>query len=144
MISEHIGAVRLFFTLVGILGSLFAIHLANWFREALKLKQKSELRNRDGSQAETYQQFRECKNDEARLFNHVPILMAVILTGFVVLVCVLSGMLLYDSIPNDRIALFTATVIGTYFIIYIVLTLYFLIGGFVFIRRSIRKSLEKP
>jgi len=134
--------MSLFLTLVGLLGTFYAVQLANWYRELLALQYKWKL-NKDGEEAEVQPVRRECRYALRGLYNQVIFWVTLVLTAFLVFVCVLSAILVIDLYQKEQLARFLIWVLGAFLAIYLGLTAYFLFVGYR-IGRSLDREINPP
>lgn len=135
-----LNVVGLYLTLFGFLGSLFAIHLSNWFREMLALEQKYE-QNKDGDNAEEQAAVRECRYKLRELYNYVTSTVSVALTVFLLFVFWHGWRLISGADSTGPIVSDLAVVAGTFLAMYLLLTLFFLIRGY-YIGYRLNKALN--
>jgi predicted PurR-regulated permease PerM len=129
MSEKMLNVLGLFLTLFGLLGSLFAIHLSNWFRELLALDQKFEQnKNRDND--EEKKAVRECRYKLRELYNHVTATVSAILTVFLMFVFWRGEKLITSQATPDPVVSDLALVASAFFIVYLFLTLFFLTRGY--------------
>jgi len=143
---NELTVLGIFLTLISLLGTFFYIHLSSWFRDIIALKSKWEL-NEIGNKPEEEQACRECRYALRGLFNYVPLSIAIVISAFIGLVSwysfsFLSTVEVKHSLANALCVIFT-----TFLIIYFLLTLYFLIHGYIIgfqISNRIMKKFPKP
>lgn len=126
--SELTSTIGFFLTLTSLLGTFFYVHLSNWFREILELKSKYD-ENSVGDERRKQARI-ECRFQLKRLLNHVPLLVSVVITVFILVMLYLvfemvSSMPSRPAIINYYVPAFLCF-LGTY----IVLTTYFLVYGY--------------
>ena len=85
MSDTELSIINLFFTLLGLLGTFFAVQLGSWYSNLLSLHRKWEM-NQDKATADEIAALRECKYELKGLYNHVTPLITVIVTGFLALI----------------------------------------------------------
>ena len=132
--------ISLFFTLFGLLGSLFAIHLSNWFREILSLKQKYEINRTQDTDVEK-SALRECRYKLRELYNPVTWIVYLLLTVFLVFVLWRGALLISPYWDKDMLAQEVRNVAIGFLTLYTALSLFFLIGGY-WICSSLKKNLR--
>lgn len=141
MVDSNIySVIGIFLTLIGLMGTFFYIHLSNWLQELLKLNSKWE-QNKPGTDASQMSAKRECKYELRGLFNHVPILISCMITTFSIIVWRNSSFLL-DKFQSDTISSLLHTALDLYMYIYLALTTYILLHGYI-IGFSIWKNTRK-
>jgi len=128
--SEITATIGFFLTLTSLLGTYFYVHLSTWFRELLELNSKWE-ENSVGMEEFRKRARTECRFQLKRQLNHVPILISGILTAFIISMIVISSNLIASVTPRPAILNYYTTAFVIFFITYIVLTLYFLIHGYI-------------
>lgn len=127
--SELTSTIGFFLTLTSLLGTFFYVHLSNWFREKLELKSKYD-ENSVGDDERRKQARIECRFQLKRLLNHVPPLVSVVITVFILAMLYIAFEMV-SSMPS-RPAIFNYYVpaflcfLGTY----LALTTYFLVYGY--------------
>jgi hypothetical protein len=128
--SEITATIGFFLTLTSLLGTYFYVHLSTWFRELLELNSKWE-ENSIGMEEFRKRARIECRFQLKRHLNHVPLLISFILTAFIVSMWILSSHLIASVSPRPVIFNYYSTAFIVFFITYALLTLYFLIHGYV-------------
>jgi hypothetical protein len=116
-------------TLTSLLGTYFYVHLSNWLRDMLKLKAKWDI-NKKGSDVDQIKAQWECKIEIKGLFNHIPIMISLIISAFIWFVCVRSLVLLAAA-PTESLAQLLSMIIIIFLVLYTLLTMYFLIHGMI-------------
>jgi|SRR5882724_2217601 len=138
--SDITSAIGFMLTLIGLIGTFFYVHLSTWLREVLELKAKYKL-NSVGDSEPRKEGRLECKFQLRRFLNHIPLLVSIAITGFILLVCNLGSELLKSIQPEPPIASYYRTA-STYFLfIYFGLTIYFLLHGYL-VAFWLRKKLK--
>jgi hypothetical protein len=117
-------------TLVGLIGTFFYVHLSNWLREILELKAKYQL-NAVGENDVRVQGRLECKFQLRRLFNHIPALVAMVISGFILFVLGVATRLVAAVQPEPPVIPYYRTAAKGFLCVYFVLTLYLLLYGYV-------------
>lgn len=128
--SEITATIGFFLTLTSLLGTYFYVHLSTWFRELLELNSKWE-ENSVGEDEYRKRARIECRFQIKRYLNHVPLLVSSILTAFIIAMGIISNQLIASVTPRPVIFNYYRIAFGLFFITYIVLTLYFLIHGYI-------------
>lgn len=127
--SDVTSTIGFMLTLIGLIGTFFYVHLSNWLREVLELKAKYKL-NSVGDTERRQEGRLECKFQLRRLLNHIPILVSLAITGFILIVCRLGARLLSQIQPEPAVAPYYREA-TTYFLwVYFGLSIYFLIHGY--------------
>ena len=118
----------LFLTLVSLLGTFFYIHLGNWRRDLIKLKAKWE-QNKFNQTDDERSAVLEVRYELPGLANYVVPLVTGVVTGFIVLIAVLSAVLwsYYGGPPALRAFMRVAG--GASLALYLGLTGLFLVDG---------------
>jgi hypothetical protein len=134
MNSDTLSVIGFYLTLFGLLGSLFAVHLANWYREILALETKAELNKGKGT-AEQQAAIRECRYKLREANNHVIYIVAFVVSAFLLFVF-LRSLGLLTALPkpsNDKAQPDLIWEVGLAFKVFLavygILTIWFLIGG---------------
>jgi len=128
--SDLTAAIGYFLTLTGLLSTFFYVHLSNWFREILELQSKYD-ENKTGDEERRRNARVECRFQLKRLLNHVPILISVIMTIFISTMTILAFIMIGSINPCPVIFVYYAIAFLVFIIAYFVLTLYFLIHGYI-------------
>jgi hypothetical protein len=118
-------------TLVGLLGTLFNIHLGNWFREILALRAKWAAN--EGNTDFELQARLECRYVLPGLCNATPLLTSVALSAFIGLVTAVAVKLLVPQLSSDPVAGDFLKVYVAFLVVYTVLSSYFLGRGYLFL-----------
>ncbi len=127
--TEVTTAIGFFLTLVGLLGTFFYVHLSNWLREILELKAKYDL-NSKGDTEDRRKAVLECRFQLRRLLNHIPLLVAILISTFIG-VLAWNATALIDSLqPRPLLMTYYVRVGTTFLLIYAALTLYLLVYGY--------------
>jgi hypothetical protein len=129
MKENTLSVIGLFLTLFGILGSLFAIHIANWYREMLSLEQKFE-QNKAKDTAEEKTALRECRYKLRELYNSVTWFVSLVLTAFLLFVFYHGCYLVMPYVSTDSAAAAVARVAMIFLIVYLLLIILFLFKGY--------------
>lgn len=118
----------LFLTLVSLLGTFFYIHLGNWRRDLIKLKAKWE-QNKFNQTDEERSAVLEVRYELPGLANYVVPLVSAVVTGFILLIAVLSAVLwsYYTGLAALRTYMRVAG--GASLFLYVGLTALFLVDG---------------
>ena len=116
-------------TLTSLLGTYFYVHLSNWLRDMFKLKAKWDT-NKKGSDGDQVKAQWECKIEIEGLFNHIPIMISLIISAFIWFVCVRSLSLLAAA-PAEPLAQLLSMMLIIFLVLYTLLTLYFLVHGMI-------------
>lgn len=128
--SDMTATVGFLLTLVSLTGTFFYVHLSNWLREILELQAKYEL-NRVGDTESRKQGRLECRFQLKRLFNHIPLLISIVVTAFLFLIAGVASDLISAVAPQPLIVPYYRRAGVIFLIIYTVLTLYLLLYGYV-------------
>lgn len=129
MDANALSAIGLYLTLVGLLGTFYAVQLANWYRDLLTLRSKWD-RSDTGTPLEIQIARRDCRLTLRGLYNWVILVVTLILSAFIGFVGYKSYELLKAQPANDKIAASLWQVLLLFLAIYTVLTLFFLIDGY--------------
>ena len=117
-------------TLVGLIGTFFYVQLSNWLREILELNSKYEL-NRVGETEARKQARLECKFQLRRLLNHIPALIAVLISIFIIAVLAIARNMIAATQPQPAVVPYYKTAAVWFLIIYFSLTIYLLLHGYI-------------
>lgn len=117
-------------TLIGLIGTFFYVQLSNWLREILELNSKWEL-NKVGDTEARKQGRLECKFQLRRLLNHIPALMAILISIFIIAVIVIARNLIAATQPQPAVVPYYRTAAVWFLIIYFSLTIYLLLHGYI-------------
>jgi hypothetical protein len=134
MNSDVLSVIGFYLTLFGLLGSLFAVHLANWYREILALETKADLNKGKGTE-EQKAAIRECRYKLRETNNHVIYVVAFVISAFLLFVFWRSLELLRaipgSSVNRDRtnLACEVGLAFKVFLSVYLILTIWFLAGG---------------
>ena len=139
--SEILTSIGFFLTLVGLLGTFFYIHLSNWFRDILELQSKFK-ENEVGDQDYRRHAIVECKYQLKRVLNHVPLLVSIIISSFIIVLTTMAWNMINYLDPRPLIFSYYESAIMWFLVAYFSLTLYFLIHGYS-IAYILRKKLFK-
>ena len=140
--GEVTATIGFLLTLVSLVGTLFYVHLSNWLRELLEVKAKYEL-NKVGETESRRQGRIECRFQLRRLFNHVPLLISVVLSVFIALLCGVAQDLIAVAMPRPPVIPYYVRAATFFLIIYFGLTAYLLVHGYLvafFLHRNLRKQ----
>lgn len=127
-------AIGFFLTLVGLLGTFFYVHLSNWLREILELKAKYDL-NSKGDSEDRRKAVLECRFQLKRLRNHIPVLVALLISTFLGVVTYSAAQLIRSLDPRPLLMTYYLRIGTVFLLIYAALTLYFLIHGYLVANR---------
>ena len=141
--SELTSAIGFFLTLTGLLSTFFYVHLSNWFREILELQCKYN-ENKVGDDDRRRNARVECKYQLKRLYNHVPILVSVVITIFISTMATMASGMISLVIPKPVIFKYYEDAFTIFIFAYDILTLYFLIHGYVIAYRLSKALNPKP
>jgi hypothetical protein len=130
-----------FLTLTSLLGTFFYVHLSNWFREILELREKVEL-NSAGDDEPRKRALIECRFQLKRLRNHVTVVVSVVITLFIVVMFVIACVMISALGQIPSFVPYYEAAFFAFFGTYLVLTLYFLIRGYV-TASAIRRMLPR-
>jgi hypothetical protein len=131
-ISEDsaVAAISIFLTLVGLIGTFFYIHLSSWLSDLLQLKSKWDL-NATGESPERKEARLECRYEIKRLLNHIPILVSVVTTGFLIFISEIARRMSLEIVSEPASFWYYKIAYKTFLIVYLILTAYLLIFGYV-------------
>ena len=87
--ANALAVIGLYFTLAGLLGTFFYVHLSSWLQDLLRLKAKWEV-NRLGTDDAQRAAIRECRFEIKGLYNHIPFTVALAMSSFI-------GILAFDT-----------------------------------------------
>jgi hypothetical protein len=118
------------FTLISLLGSFFYIQISNWYSEVLELNKKYE-ENKEKTNAEMKDAIRECRYEYKKLFNFVPVITTIAISGFLIFISERSFFIL-NGIQSDKNAVIIQTALFVFLAIYFTLMLVFIVGGLVY------------
>jgi len=121
--------IGLYLTLAGLLGTFFYVHLSNWLQSLLRLQAKWQV-NKRGTDTEQRSAIRECRFELKGLFNHIPIVVALGISGFIGLLS-RDALDMLSEVPGDALAQRLTSILCAFLWLYFLLTLYLLIHGFV-------------
>ncbi|NMB56124.1 MAG: hypothetical protein GYA15_15645 [Leptolinea sp.] len=138
--SELTSAIGFFLTLTGLLSTFFYVHLSNWFREILELQSKYD-ENKVGDDDRRRNARIECKYQLKRLYNHVPLLVSVVITIFISAMATMASGMIGQVTPKPLIFQYYETAFTLFIFAYDILTLYFLIHGY-FIAHRLSKVIN--
>ncbi len=128
--SDLTATIGFMLTLVGLIGTFFYVHLSNWLRELLELKSKYDL-NSVGNTEARKEGILECKYQLRRLLNHIPLLIAAVISFFIVEVVIIAKNLISAVQPLPPVVPYYESA-GKYFlVIYFGLTVYLLLHGYI-------------
>ena len=134
--------IGLYFTLAGLLGTFFYVHLSSWLQNLLKLQAKWNV-NRLGTDEAQKSAIRECRFELKGLFNHIPVLVALIVSIFI-FVLSKDALELLSQAPKDMLAYRLGYMLTCFLWLYYTLTGYLLLHGIV-LGFTIRNGLKpKP
>ena len=128
--SDVTATIGFMLTLVGLIGTFFYVHLSTWLREILELKSKYEL-NSVGNSETRKEGILECKYQLRRLFNHIPVLVAAVISFFIVEVVLIAKNLISAVQPQPPVVPYYQSAAKYFLIIYFGLTLYLLLHGYI-------------
>jgi hypothetical protein len=127
--STILTTIGLYLTLIGLLTSFFYIHLSNWLRDLFRLKAKWEI-NQHKTDPQQITAIRECRFELKGLYNHLPVLISIVISAFVTMVYYSARVLLL-TVSQDPVSQQLAIILYIFFGIFIILTLYLLIHGYI-------------
>jgi hypothetical protein len=87
--SDALSVFGFFLTLVGLLGTFFYIHLAEWYRDVLALETKWEV-NKSGDDQDKKAARKECQYEAAQMASWSTLVTSIVVTVFIMLVAALS------------------------------------------------------
>jgi hypothetical protein len=136
MNSDTLSVIGFYLTLFGLLGSLFAVHLANWYREILALETKADLNKGKGTE-EQKAAIRECRYKLRETNNHVIYVVAFVISGFLLFVF-LRSLELLSALPatsvnqvHPNLPWEVGLAFKVFLAVYGILTVWFLAGGII-------------
>ncbi|HMG36312.1 MAG TPA: hypothetical protein VKM94_20405 [Blastocatellia bacterium] len=138
--SDVTAAIGFMLTLVSLIGTYFYVHLSNWLREILELRMKYEL-NSVGDTEPRKQGRLECRYQLRRLFNHVTLLVSLVISFFILFVVQVARRLVAASQPEPAAVSYYKAAATVFLIIYFGLTTYMLILGYL-VALSVRRKLK--
>lgn len=142
--GELTAAIGFYLSLTGILGSFFFVHLSNWYREVLELEAKYR-ENRVGDDERRRWARVECRFQLARLINPVPLLVWLVISGFIAFLAASAWHMVGLASPRPLIFDYYESAFGIFLAVYLLLSLYFLLNGYMIGRRLRRQLLPaKP
>ena len=139
--SDVTAAIGFMLTLVGLIGTFFYVHLSNWLREILELRSKYEL-NRVGDTEPRKQGRLECRFQLHRLFNHITLLVSLVISFFILVVVHVGQQLIAAAQPEPAIVPYYRTTATVFLLIYFGLTIYMLAFGY-YVAFILRKELKQ-
>lgn len=128
--SDVTATIGFMLTLVGLIGTFFYVHLSNWLREILELKSKYELNSVGNSEARK-EGILECKFQLRRLLNHIPLLVAAVISFFIVEVVIIAKNLISAVQPEPPVIPYYESAAKYFLVVYFGLTLYLLLHGYI-------------
>jgi len=138
--SEFTTTVGFFLTLISLLGTYFYVHLSNWFREILELKSRYEFHKYGEDEYHARARI-ECRFQLERLFNHVPAMVSLIITSFILAMLYLAWRMVGSASPRPPVLDYYLPAFAAFLATYLILTLYFLIHGYL-IAFDLHKKLK--
>ena len=118
--------VRFYFSLVGLLGSLFFVHLGNWYKDISTTQQKwKRFKNLDLRDKHI-----ECYLEAFDEKNPLSYIGFILLTGFMLILGVFSELLRQYIPPQETLALYMYLPVYLFFLIYFVASMSYLIMGY--------------
>jgi hypothetical protein len=139
--SEVSSSIGFFLTLIGLMSTFFYIHLSNWFRDILELKSKFEQSSVGNDDRKT-NAIIECSFEIKKLFNHVPLLVSIIISGFILLLTILAFRMINSFDPRPLVFDYYEIAISWFVFGYLSLTLYFLSHGY-FLALRLKNDINK-
>lgn len=143
--GDALSVIGFFLTLVGLLGSFFYIHLSDWLREVLALEIKWRI-NAVGDEADQRAARRECRYEVEQSANWTTLLTSLVVTAFVIFIFFLA-LSLWRAQPEKTAAwTYIGWAGGGFMVIYLGMTGYLLIRGYVKARRlysTVRAYFER-
>lgn len=126
--SAILSTQGLLLTLVSLLGTLFYVHLSTWRKDLIKLKAKW-AQNREAFDEEERKANREVRYELPGVNNYVTPLVTGIVTFFILLVAVLSGLLWSFYCGPVEIMVILSIAGGVFLALYLTLATILLVGG---------------
>ena len=127
--ADALSVIGFFLTLVGLLGSFFYIHLADWLRDVLTLETKWRV-NQYGDELDQKAARRACRYEVVQLSNWTTLATSLAVTGFLLLIFIL-GTILWAAAGDKSLAWAFIGWAGLVFIlIYLGMTIALLIIGY--------------
>ena len=140
--SDSLSVIGFFLTLVGLLGSFFAIHLSDWYRDVQALATKWEI-NKRGDSDEFRAGRRECRYEMERVGGRTTLVTSIVISAFLLLVFGLSAALwCAESQRNTAWGSIGVAGIG-FLLIYLGMTIGFLTAGYRTVRQVRREITER-
>lgn len=140
MESNAFTVLGLFLTLISLLGTFFYVHLSNWYRDMLSLRDKWDLNSRVNLEEEK-QARRECRYEIRGLYNFVTLTVTLVISAFIFLVTILSALILIPELRVDPLAVHLCIALTAFVITYVTFTTFFLVQGYR-IGRSLRQQID--
>lgn len=140
--SDVTSTIGFMLTLVGLIGTFFYVHLSNWLREILELNSKFEF-NKVGDTEPRKQARLECRFQLRRLLNHIPLLVALVISVFIIAILIIARNLIAATQPQPAVIPYYKNAAIWFLIIYFGLTLYLLLHGYI-VGFSLRYKLNPP
>jgi hypothetical protein len=126
--SSVLSTQGLLLTLISLLGTFFYVHLSGWLKDLMKLKAKWE-QNRYNQTDEERAAVLEVRYELPGLHNYVTPLVTTMITAFILLVAILSWLLWQEYSGPAAIRIVLVVAGAGFLILYMVLTLTFLLQG---------------
>ena len=126
--SNSYSVIGIYLTLAGLLGTFFYVHLSNWLQELLKLQAKWR-QNKRGTDDSQQAAKRECRFEIKEHFNHVPFVVACVVSLFICLLWADSSKMLAPA-TSDTLVSGLKRMLDVFMVLYFALTTYLLGHGF--------------
>ncbi len=127
--ADTLSVIGFFLTLVGLLGSFFYIHLADWLREVLTLETKWQV-NQFGDEDDQKAARRACRYEVVQLANWTTLVTSLAVSGFLLLIFIL-GTILWAAAGDKSLAWAFIGWAGLVFmLIYLGMTIAMLVLGY--------------
>ena len=140
--SDSLSVIGFFLTLFGLLGSFFAIHLSDWYRDVQALATKWDI-NKRGDSDEYRTGRRECRYEIERVGGKTTLITSLVISAFLLLVFGLS-VALWRAESQHNAVWWAVGVAGLGFLaIYLGMTIGFLAAGYRTVRQVRREIAER-
>lgn len=126
--SAILSTQGLLLTLVSLLGTFFYVHLSSWRKDIIKLQAKWE-QNKFNQTDEEKAAVLQVRYELPGLKNYVTPLVTAVITGFILLIAVLSSILWTEYSGPEQLKALLTIAGGAFLILYLALTGIFLFGG---------------
>lgn len=127
MQASPLTTVGLVLTLASLTGTFFYIHLSQWLRDILALRQKAELNKRQGDEAQK-RAIVECRIEYRRLNSWHTYVINLTVIAFVLFVIV-TGLLMVRLAATDPLQPYIATALWVFLVMFVSLSCGLLVLG---------------